>query len=336
VPAGPVGIIANPASGKDIRRLVARASVFDNQEKRAIVRRAIAGAVAAGARHFMYMPDGYGIVDEAISENRHDASFVAAESPATDSALDTIRVARQFCAAGCSAVITLGGDGTNRAVALGWREVPVVAISTGTNNVFPQMMEATVAGAAAGLVGCGAVELHEVARAAKIVTVEIEGERDDLALIDAVMLDDRFVGAKAIWDATRLRLALLTRAEPACVGISSVGGLLHPLSDRDEGGLLLEFGDGGYVLSAPIAPGLYRDVDVRSVRTVAADEAVAVTGPGVLALDGERERVLKPGQRAVLRIARDGPRVIDVRRALELAAERGLFRVTNSGETDAN
>jgi hypothetical protein len=29
---GPIGIIANPAS-KDIRRLVAHASVFDNQEK---------------------------------------------------------------------------------------------------------------------------------------------------------------------------------------------------------------------------------------------------------------------------------------------------------------
>ena len=41
---GPIGIIANPASGKDIRRLVAHASVFDNQEKRNILRRAIHGA----------------------------------------------------------------------------------------------------------------------------------------------------------------------------------------------------------------------------------------------------------------------------------------------------
>ncbi len=30
---GPIGIVCNPASGKDIRRLTARASVFDNQEK---------------------------------------------------------------------------------------------------------------------------------------------------------------------------------------------------------------------------------------------------------------------------------------------------------------
>ena len=56
-----LGFIANPASGKDIRRLVARASVFDNQEKAAIVRRAAAGAVAAGASELVYMADLHGI-----------------------------------------------------------------------------------------------------------------------------------------------------------------------------------------------------------------------------------------------------------------------------------
>jgi len=51
----PIGIIANPASGKDIRRLVAHASVFDNDEKSSIVRRVILGAHAAGARRFLYL-----------------------------------------------------------------------------------------------------------------------------------------------------------------------------------------------------------------------------------------------------------------------------------------
>jgi len=39
----PVGIIANPASGKDIRRLVALGTVFDNQEKLNIDRRILLG-----------------------------------------------------------------------------------------------------------------------------------------------------------------------------------------------------------------------------------------------------------------------------------------------------
>jgi len=38
-----VGIIANPASGKDIRRLVAYASLVDNRERTNLVRRIILG-----------------------------------------------------------------------------------------------------------------------------------------------------------------------------------------------------------------------------------------------------------------------------------------------------
>ncbi len=43
-----VGIIANPASGRDIRRLVAYGTVFDNNEKMAIVRRVLLGLEAVG------------------------------------------------------------------------------------------------------------------------------------------------------------------------------------------------------------------------------------------------------------------------------------------------
>ncbi|MFN0096209.1 MAG: NAD(+)/NADH kinase [Dehalococcoidia bacterium] len=323
----PVGLLANPMSGKDIRRVIARASVFDNQEKQNIVRRAVAGAIAGGAREFAYMPDGYDIVSSAAEEHAGQATFTAVEFPDTNSALDTIRCARHLQEVGCGAVVTLGGDGTNRAFTLGWRDVPLIPVSTGTNNVFPRMVEATVAGAAAGLVASGRVPLAEVARSVKIVIAEIEGERDDLALIDAVVLNEQFIGARAIWDPSRLRSALLTRAEPAAVGISSIGGLLEPVHDDDEEGLAIQFGGADSVL-APIAPGLYLPVPVESYRRLPPGEILEVVGPGVLAFDGERERVLKPGQRATLRIKRDGPRVIDVPRTLQYAARRGHFRGT--------
>ena len=326
----PVGIIANPASGKDIRRVVARASTFDNQEKQNIVKRAIAGAVAGGATRFRYMPDGYGIVSESAAEPAYEGMFEPVEWPGTNSALDTIRAARSLAEAGCGAVITLGGDGTNRAGTLGWRDVPLVPISTGTNNVFPRFVEATVAGCAAGLVASGQVDLAEVHRVAKIVHAEIEGERDDLALIDAVFLDDLFVGSRAIWEPTKLKLALLTRAQPDVVGISSIGGLLHPVGGEDDHGLFIAF-RGDLSVYAPIAPGLYTDVPIESYRELPFEERVTVEGPGILAFDGERERILQPGQKATLRIVRDGPRVIDVHRTLNLAACRGLFRAPLSG-----
>ena len=62
-----IGLIANPASGKDIRRLVAHASVFDNAEKRNIVRRVILGAAAAGAQDVVYMPDSHNLVASAVA-----------------------------------------------------------------------------------------------------------------------------------------------------------------------------------------------------------------------------------------------------------------------------
>ncbi len=49
-----VGIIANPASGKDIRRLVAFGSVFGNQEKVRIVRRVLLGLAAVGRKPKAY------------------------------------------------------------------------------------------------------------------------------------------------------------------------------------------------------------------------------------------------------------------------------------------
>lgn len=330
---GVVGLVVNPASGKDIRRLVASASVFDNREKLSIVRRAVLGAMAAGIDQFVYMPDCHGIVSAAVEDLGERAMFERLPSPVTDSALDTTRAAELMRDLDVGCVITLGGDGTNRAFAMGWRNARLVALSTGTNNVFPEMIEGTIAGAAAGLTASGAVSLSEAARQVKTVHVTVDGEKDDLALIDAVLLDEAFVGARAIWSPARLKTLVLARAEPAVVGMSAIGGLLHPLPDSADAGLVVEAGPGGEVVTAPIAPGLYADVPVRDFRQVGLGETVEVCGPGVLALDGERERRLKTGQRARLTVRRDGPLVVDVQSVLRLAATRGQFRTTWSEAT---
>ena len=292
------------------------------------MRRAIVGALASGVRDFRYLPDTHGITASAADEFGDEATFVAVETTHTASALDTVRAAESMRAEGCGAVITLGGDGTNRAFALGWRDAPIVPVSTGTNNVFPTMVEATVAGSAAGLVASGRIPLERVARQVKAVHVEIEGERDDIALVDAVLAADRFVGSRAIWGGERLREAVVTRAEASAVGITSIGGLLAPLTPDEDEALHLRLGpgEGGVSVLAPIAPGLYEPIAVRKHARLTLGEPVTVTGPGVLAFDGERERVLKPGQGATLRVARDGPWVIDVHATLEHAACVGLYR----------
>lgn len=336
MPAAPIGLVANPASGKDIRRLVAHASVFDNNEKRSIVKRVVLGAVAAGAHDFVYMPEPQHIVAGIFDRLDADAGFTEVEIPRTASAIDTTRAADRMREAGCAVVVTLGGDGTNRAFVKGWLDAPLVALSTGTNNVFPRMMEGTVAGAAAGLIASGAIPLEDVATVSKRVRVEVEGGPDDTALIDAVLLGDRFVAARAIWMPHTIRTLVLARAEPAVVGLSALGGLLHPVGAKDDAGLLVEAGEGGQPLRTPIAPGLFESIPVRGARRLELGEPVEVRGPGVLALDGEREITLRDGQRARMTVLRDGPRVVDVPLALRLAACRGVFRKLPQGERDGN
>lgn len=67
-------------------------------------------------------------------------------------------------------------------------------LSTGTNNVFPLLIEPTVAGMAAGLVASGKVSRNETARRAKVIDVAMDGENVDLALIDALFLQGDRIG----------------------------------------------------------------------------------------------------------------------------------------------
>jgi predicted polyphosphate/ATP-dependent NAD kinase len=322
-----VGLVANPASGKDIRRLAGKASVFDNREKLAIVRRAVIGAIAAGARRFVYMSDSHGIVKQAIAETTipRGVRFEALPSSGTASAMDTIVAAEQMAQKDCAVVLVLGGDGTNRAFVRGWRDATLVSLSTGTNNVFPVMAEATVAGMALGLIAAGKVASRLVATQAKVIDVDIEAEEQDIALIDAVITRDAFIGAKALLDPSQLKEALLCRAEPAAVGITSLGGLVRPVSDKDDFGLHLTFTKAGRQLLAPMGPGMFAKVEIGKTRLVKFDQAVKAQGPSVIALDGERERVIAPGQRIEMRISRRGPWVVDLAATLQRAAKQKIF-----------
>ncbi|HEV8373057.1 MAG TPA: NAD(+)/NADH kinase, partial [Actinomycetota bacterium] len=135
--AATVGLIANPAAGRDIRRLTARASVVPNHEKASIVRRLLHGLAAAGVDTVLYLADNAGIVAAAVDGGRPPLAMDALDFRAHGWASDSTEAAGLLAAAGVGAIVTLGGDGTNRAVAAACGDVPLVAISTGTNNVFP-------------------------------------------------------------------------------------------------------------------------------------------------------------------------------------------------------
>ncbi len=321
-----VGIIANPASGKDIRRLVAYGSVFDNQEKVRILRRVLIGLAAVGVERICYMQDYFGIVDRALSRIDIKVPISALNFKLTGTQEDSIQAAQTMAAEGAACIVTLGGDGTNRAVVKGNASVALLPISTGTNNVFPDMVEGTIAGLAAGLVAKRLVPLSEVASTHTRLEVILDGKMVDLALVDALVYDSVFVGSRAVWDMDKVRTVFLNRAEPENIGISSIGGQIHPVGPADPMGLCLELGGNGRAVIAPVAPGMIREVLVSAQRVMQIGEEFKIRlAPSVLALDGEREVEIRQGQQAAIRLGEAGPTVVDVTRTMKAAMRRKIF-----------
>ena len=336
---GLIGIIANPAASKDIRRLVAQGRVVPDWEKVNTVRRVMLGLQSVGVNRVLAMADSSNLVRRASDDPNLAIDLEFVDMPAFYSEGDTVRAAAKMAEAGVDCLITLGGDGTNRAAVAGSRDLPMVAISTGTNNVFPTMVEGTLAGLAAGLVADGRLDLAEVAVSSKIMNVYVDGELRDIALIDVALSKERFVASKAIWDIDTLFEVFLTRAEPASIGLSSIGARLEAVSLADEGGLRYSIADpeepeeegedtSRRTVLAPIAPGVVPQVNISSWQRMADGERLAIKKRDcTVALDGERAFSVNRTQRLEIEVRRDGPMVIDVDLALKVAAAQGLFNL---------
>ena len=96
-------------------------------------------------------------------------------------------------------------------------------------------------------------QLEAVSRRAKVVRVEIEGEADDLALVDVALLVNDHVGNLLPFDPSQIRCIVLSRAEPAAVGTSPIGGLLEPAGPCDDWGVAVDLArspDGQWTVEA--------------------------------------------------------------------------------------
>jgi len=328
-----VGIIANPASGKDIRRLVAYASIMDNNEKTNQLKRIMLGIDATGVDEILIMPDYYGLGQRAldgIGKNCIRAKVSIIDMPATYTHEDSTLAAELMGELGVGCIVTLGGDGTNRDVAKRSRNVPLVPLSTGTNNVFPVMVEATSVGIAAGIIAQKIVDGKDTIRTHKRLIIIKNGSEIDIALIDAVVLNQLFTGARAIWDLPRVKQIICTRAEPTNMGLTSIAGNLHPLSPDDEHGMYLKLGKGRLKVRAAVLPGIISEVGIEEWKILAPGEEVEVLHkPSVIALDGEREITVKGSDQIKVRLQNDGPAVVDIERTIREAVNKGFFRKQN-------
>ena len=345
-----VGVVANPLSGRDIRRLVTQASVFPTAEKANMIQRMLTAFGAVGVHRVLLSTDLGGIsaaVFRAIqrrsprSRQGRDVRWPEVEfldgQPIRQTAQDTVDAVRRMVTAGTRVIVCLGGDGTARVAASAAGDVPMLALSTGTNNVFPAVREATIAGLAAGLVATGAVPAEGATSRAKLLEVRA-GDRTETALVDVAVSTERHVGARAVWDPATVTQLFCAFAEPDAIGLSSVLGQLAPVARHEPHGVTARLSAGApRQVLAPIAPGLVVPVGVGEIEPMRPSSVHLVDArAGVIAVDGERELTFGPGDEPAVRLRADGPRCVDVPAVLAASARLGLLTSIHQSQGGAH
>nr|WP_241023521.1 NAD(+)/NADH kinase [Paraburkholderia sp. Ac-20340] len=341
-----VGVIANPASGRDIRRLTTHASVFPTAEKANMVVRLLAGLGALGVDRVLTLRDRTGVAALVLRAIETHAAVAAHERwpavefidlPTSDSVADTHAGVAHMVREQVALIAVLGGDGTHRAVAAHCGTTSLIALSTGTNNVFPELREATVAGMAGALVATGAVPAEAaLVRNKRLVARCVEGPsrgHEEIALVDICVSRQPFIGARAISDSSDIESLFLAFAPPDGIGLASIGGAWAPVARDAAHGLHMTFvhprehNEAGLPLIAPIAPGRIERVTLRTCQRLEVGMALPLdAGHGTLAFDGEREIEPSRGDRYEVSLDWQGPLTVDVARTLRYAASHQLMR----------
>jgi predicted polyphosphate/ATP-dependent NAD kinase len=299
-----------------------------------MVYRLMVGLRAAGVERVLMMPAGSGLSESLRRITRGQAGADLPELEILDmtargTAQDSVEAVAAMRARGVTAIAVLGGDGTNRIVARHCGDIPLCSLSTGTNNAFPSVQEATVAGLATGFVARGEIG-QDALRREKALRVRV-ADREDVALVDVARTSEPWIGARAIWRPEAVQEAVIAFAQPGAVGLSSLAALVDPVPRDGPHALHVVLGDPAVAADAflaPLVPGLVVAVGIAAYRRVAFGETIALgAGSGSLALDGEREIELSDDDRVEVTVSADGPFVIDVGRALHKAGQEGLLRL---------
>lgn len=331
-----VGIIANPISARDIRRVVSHAGSLQITDRANIVLRILAGLAATGVGQVAIMPENAGLRGHLMraltrSKNSGEGHFPEIEylaMPVCGDASDSARAAAMMRDMGVAAIVVLGGDGTHRVVAANCGNVPIAGVSSGTNNAFPEMREPTITGLAVGLAVTGQVPAASAFAFNKWLDVSVNGKRE-IALVDVAIVRDRFVGSRAIWKPEGFQELFVTFGEPGGIGMSSIAGLVVPVKRSAPYGRRIVFEraeTAPFTVNAPIAPGLILPVGIERVETLAFEKPVSLSvAAGSIALDGERELTFGERDDVTVTLREAAFRTIDVPACMAYAAAEGRF-----------
>lgn len=331
-----LGIIANPMSSRDVRRVVSSATTITAVERANILERILLVLGGLGLKQAVMMPDTSGLSGQLLRNLRSRARVSQVPLPGlefldmnvTASSRDSRTAAAMMHQRSVDAIVVLGGDGTHRDVASASGQIPLACISTGTNNAFPEFHEATMVGMALGVALSNTHAAHAVVEPNKRLVVLEDGEPLDRALVDLAVTREQWIGSRAIWDPASLERILLTFCEPTGLGMSSIGSASEAVSRRAPHGLdihLAEPAAANRRVLVPLTPGRLFEVGIDQTQRFLPDETRALPAHGVLALDGEREIECRPDRDYAVHLDFQGPRTLNIPGTMTAASQCRLF-----------
>ncbi|WP_313431860.1 NAD(+)/NADH kinase, partial [Pseudomonas sp.] len=122
-PAPTIGIIANPASGRDLRRLTSNAGLYSSTDKASVIQRLLAAFGTTGVAEVLLPTDMTGIAAAVlkaslgpVAQDQHWPRLALLDLPLTQTVSDTRLATRHMVERGVAMIAVLGGDGTHKAV----------------------------------------------------------------------------------------------------------------------------------------------------------------------------------------------------------------------------
>jgi len=326
---GVVGLIANPISGTDIRRLSTYASFVDNNQKAYILLKVIKTLEGLEIGRALLAPDFYGIYQRTLDlAGNMRIDIEVADLTPIGGPEDTLTATDYMVRMGVSCIVILGGDGTIRVASKASRDVPLIPISTGTNNVIPYFVDGSVAGFAAGVIALYPTISKRYTIKLKKLTVIVNGEPIDHALVDIGLTNYMFRGSRALLDIEMVSEAVVSIAKPISIGLANIAAMIKPINLGDREALYFRISriGRGMEYKALIAPGIVKAVKVSDVKLLKLGDKVALSKGYMVSLDGERELEVDPSDEVVISIDPEGPLIVDLE-ALMNAVARGLLSI---------
>ncbi len=315
-----VGIIANPLSGKDIRRLVASASVVSTHAKANELVKLYSGLASEGIKKVVVMPDLSDITKRAREKFNNEVDTEILKTTVIDHEETTIQVAKEMEKRKLGCVVIFGGDGTCRLASKFLADTPILAISTGTNNLFPKKIDGTVAGMVVGKF-YNLKNKNDYCFKEQKLDIYINKKYRDSALVDAVISDIPYIGSKAIWSMGNVKEMFISKVVPDGIGFSSIAFHLTKKKDLIKEGVYINF-DGSVSLKtvkAPIAPGMIEEVSVSKWKVFNSKNLIEIElKSGTIALDGERTIEFSTSEKASVKLNLNGPISLIVEKILSV------------------